>query len=219
MAYMSIFGGFSHGCHRLHNHLAVRLFSFILRHSSFRRRGQVPLRYGRTFSYRGRTYKILLHTRGYYYTLTRPVEVLVKEGRIRGKVKEPIERYMRVPGEKYDPDDPDDPVNSLLALLCAKASKGLDVKVLVDDVTTKDYPWTIAYLKSCGVKVKVWKSRANLHAKVVIVDEEHLLLGSHNWTESALRYNVEVSVYTRSPGAVREALNLFNKLWALASSA
>ncbi len=106
VAYMSIFGGFSHGCHRLHNHLAVRLFSFILRHSNFRRRGQIPLRYGRTFSYRGQSYKILLHTRGYYYTLTHPVEVVVKEGRIRGKVKEPIERYMRVPGEKYDPEDP-----------------------------------------------------------------------------------------------------------------
>ncbi len=106
VAYMSIFGGFSHGCHRLHNHLAVRLFSFILRHSSFRRRGQVPLRYGRTFSYKGHRYQIVLHTRGYYYTLNKPLSVFVTEGRVRGKVKEPIERYMPMPGEQYAPDDP-----------------------------------------------------------------------------------------------------------------
>ncbi len=106
VSYMSIFGGYSHGCHRLHNHLAVRLFSFLLRHSRFRRRGQVPLRYGRTFQYKGRTFTIRLHTRGYYYTLYDPIPVEVTEGRIRGEQKSPIEVYMPVPGEHYDPNDP-----------------------------------------------------------------------------------------------------------------
>ncbi len=106
VSYMSIFGGYSHGCHRLHNHLAVRLFSFLLRHSRFRRRGQVPLRYGRKFQFKGRTFTIRLHTRGYYYTLYDPIPVEVTEGRIRGKEKRPVEVYMPVPGEHYDPDDP-----------------------------------------------------------------------------------------------------------------
>jgi len=106
VAYMSIFNGFSHGCHRLHNHLAVRLFSFLLRHSPFLRKGQVPLRYGRHFTYRGRTYNINLTTRGYYYTLKHPIHVMVTDGRIRGKVREPIEQYMPIPGIKYAADDP-----------------------------------------------------------------------------------------------------------------
>jgi len=106
VAYMSIFNGFSHGCHRLHNHLAVRLFSFLLRHSPFRRKGQVPLRYGRHFTYRGKTYSVNLTTRGYYYTMKHPINVMVTEGRIRGKVHEPIEQYMRIPGVEYAADDP-----------------------------------------------------------------------------------------------------------------
>ena len=104
--YMSILTRYSHGCHRLHNHLALRLFSYIVRHSKFVRRGQVPLAYAKRFSVRGRSYRIKLHTRGYYYTLRHPVRVMVTEGRIMGKQKTPIEHYLRKPGVTYGADDP-----------------------------------------------------------------------------------------------------------------
>jgi len=104
--YMSILTRYSHGCHRLHNHLALRLFSYIVRHSKFVRRGQVPLAYAKRFTVRGRSYRIRLHTRGYYYTLRHPVRVTVTEGRIMGKQKTPIEHYLRKPGVTYGAHDP-----------------------------------------------------------------------------------------------------------------
>ena len=104
--YRSILTRYSHGCHRLHNHLALRLFSFVIRHSRFVRRGQVPLAYAKRFAYKGRNYKIQLNTRGYYYTLRHPVPVMVTEGRIMGKQKTPIDHYLRIPGVSYAPDDP-----------------------------------------------------------------------------------------------------------------
>jgi hypothetical protein len=104
--YMSIFGAYSHGCHRLHNHLAVRLFSYILQHSRFDRKGQIPLAYARRFSYRGRKLKIERRTRGYKFSLKTPVSVVVTEGRVRGETKEPIEHYMPYPGIDYAEDDP-----------------------------------------------------------------------------------------------------------------
>jgi hypothetical protein len=104
--YRSILTRYSHGCHRLHNHLALRLFSFVVRHSKYVRRGQVPLAYAKRFSVRGRSYRIKLHTRGYYYTLRHPVRVMVTEGRIMGKQKTPIEHYLRKPGVNYGADDP-----------------------------------------------------------------------------------------------------------------
>ncbi len=104
--YMSILTRYSHGCHRLHNHLALRLFSFIVRHSKFVRRGQVPLAYARRFTVKGRSYAIRLKTRGYYYTLRNPVKVLVTEGRIMGKQKTPIEHFLPKPGVSYDAGDP-----------------------------------------------------------------------------------------------------------------
>ncbi len=104
--YRSILTRYSHGCHRLHNHLALRLFSFVVRHSKFVRRGQVPLAYAKRFSVRGRSYRIKLHTRGYYYTLRHPVRVMVTEGRIMGKQKTPIEHYLPKPGVNYGAQDP-----------------------------------------------------------------------------------------------------------------
>jgi hypothetical protein len=104
--YMSILTRYSHGCHRLHNHLAMRLFSYILRHSAYQRRGQVPLRYQKKYTVGGQPFEITLSTRGYYYSLRRPIPVQVLEGRILGAQKTPIEHFVRKPGVGYAADDP-----------------------------------------------------------------------------------------------------------------
>lgn len=102
--YMSVYSGFSHGCHRLFNYRAVRLFSFVLRHRNFVRVGQSTLAFNHRFEHHGEEFQINLHTRGYYYELTPPVKVDVLEGRIRGKLKEPLEDYVKKPGRVYQDD-------------------------------------------------------------------------------------------------------------------
>ncbi len=99
--YTSIARRYSHGCHRLVNNRAVRLFDFVLRHRSFTRMGNVPLRMKRTFVHEGTAYAYDLDTRGYYYELARPLPVEVLEGRIMGDVKRPITAYVRKPGVDY----------------------------------------------------------------------------------------------------------------------
>ncbi len=99
--YTSIARRFSHGCHRLVNNRAVRLFDFVLRHQAFKRIGAVPLNVKRSFQVDGQTYHYALTTRGYYYELTKPVPVEVLEGRIMGAVKQPIAAYVRKPGVDY----------------------------------------------------------------------------------------------------------------------
>ncbi len=101
--YTSIARRFSHGCHRLVNNRAVRLFDFVLRHRAFKRIGNVPLNIKRQFQVEGQTYRYALATRGYYYDLKDPVPVEVLEGRIMGEVKQPITAYLRKPGVKYAP--------------------------------------------------------------------------------------------------------------------
>lgn len=102
--YMSVRAGFSHGCHRLYNFQAVRLFSFILRHHPFERKGQTPLAYRHRVEHRGEEFQVNLHTRGYFYELTPPVPVNVLEGRIQGKKKKPYEGYVQKPGALYQED-------------------------------------------------------------------------------------------------------------------
>ncbi len=103
--YMSIVGRkYSHGCHRLFNYRAVRIFSFVLRHRTFERRGQSRLSYANRYEHRGEDFHNQLDTRGYYYILKPPVEVMVREGNIKGSVDKPIEEYVKKPTAVYNED-------------------------------------------------------------------------------------------------------------------
>ncbi|HET6283473.1 MAG TPA: hypothetical protein VFH73_21120 [Polyangia bacterium] len=99
--YTSIARRFSHGCHRLVNNRAVRLFNFVLRHRSFQRVGNLPLNLKRQFTVDGQAYAYQIKTRGYSYELVRPIPVSVTEGRVVGQVKQAIAGYMRKPGVAY----------------------------------------------------------------------------------------------------------------------
>jgi hypothetical protein len=99
--YLSLRGRFSHGCHRLHNNLAVRLFSFILAHHRARAVGPLPLDLRRTFWWNGELYDLRLPNRGFYFELEPPVPVETLEGRIRGTQKTPIAGYLPKPGVHY----------------------------------------------------------------------------------------------------------------------
>lgn len=88
VAYSSILRGYSHGCHRLFNHLAVRLGSFLLRHRQHVRHGVLDASYARRFHAHGRSHELRIDTRGYRYELTPPVEVTVLPGSIRSRAQE-----------------------------------------------------------------------------------------------------------------------------------
>ncbi|MEZ4443176.1 MAG: hypothetical protein R3B72_29040 [Polyangiaceae bacterium] len=89
VSYASILEGFSHGCHRLHNHRAVRLAGFLLAHRRHEARGEIPLDFHRSFVWRNRRYEVAFDSRGYRYELTPPLPVEVLEGRVRGAAKSP----------------------------------------------------------------------------------------------------------------------------------
>ena len=103
--YTSIARRFSHGCHRLVNSRAVRLFDFVLRHRAFQRVGNLPLIMRRRLEYEGKPYHYAITTRGYYYELTPPLPVDVTTGRIMGQVQRPIDAYLPKPGVDYGPPE------------------------------------------------------------------------------------------------------------------
>ena len=96
--YMSIMRRHSHGCHRLHNHIAVRLMSFVLAHRPHRRVGQQPLSFHKVLEHEDQTYPLDITVGGYIFELEEPLVVNVLEGRVRGKLKEPL----GIPVPKYD---------------------------------------------------------------------------------------------------------------------
>ncbi|MFL5303857.1 MAG: hypothetical protein ACJ8F1_01535 [Polyangia bacterium] len=99
--YTSLRGRFSHGCHRLDNQLAVRLFSFVLGHRRMRVIGTIPLGSRRTFFAQGEVFEMRLPNRGFYYELDPPLPVDVLEGTVKGQLQKPIAGYVPKPGVKY----------------------------------------------------------------------------------------------------------------------
>jgi hypothetical protein len=104
--YLSLRGRFSHGCHRLYNNLAVRLFSFVLGHRHAKTLGSVALNFRRSFYQDGEVFEMRLPNRGFYFELDPPVPVETLEGEIKGIVKKPPAGYVRKPGVVYTSSAP-----------------------------------------------------------------------------------------------------------------
>ncbi|MCB9624367.1 MAG: hypothetical protein R3B99_18380 [Polyangiales bacterium] len=96
--YMSIMRRHSHGCHRLHNHIAVRLMSFVLQHRPHRRVGMQPMSFRRELLHADETFTMAIDQGGYVFELIEPLRVNVLEGRIRGDLTQPIPHGL----PKYD---------------------------------------------------------------------------------------------------------------------
>ncbi len=62
-------------------------------------------------------------------------------------------------------------------------------------------------LDNKGVKVYFDSPHRITHAKVIIIDKRIVYIGSHNFTQSALRYNHEVSIKIISPAVAQELIN------------
>ncbi len=99
--------GFSHGCHRLLNHNAVRLYSFILNHRPHKVLGDQPLSVERRFLYRDTVFDLRIPSRGFSFHLDPPLHVNVLLGRIRGERKAPFVEYVPKPGVVYPGPPPD----------------------------------------------------------------------------------------------------------------
>ena len=92
--YMSIMRRHSHGCHRLHNHIAVRLMSWVLAHRPHRRVGHRETAFHRLIQHEGYTYELDIERGGYVFQLEQPIRVVVLEGRIRGSRGTPIDELL-----------------------------------------------------------------------------------------------------------------------------
>jgi hypothetical protein len=129
--YLSIYSDrYSHGCHRLPNHLAIRLYDFVLKHRHMRVLGDSPMDFSRQFLANDQVYDMRIPSRGFEFELDPPMPVTVLEGTIRGNAKDPIEGPIPKPGVRYPPppveEEPVDAVTTASGRVkdTAAASKG-----------------------------------------------------------------------------------------------
>lgn len=62
-------------------------------------------------------------------------------------------------------------------------------------------------LEEKGIEVYFDSPRKTTHTKLVVVDERFVILGSHNLTQSALKYNNEISILMENPDLAKRGHN------------
>jgi phosphatidylserine/phosphatidylglycerophosphate/cardiolipin synthase-like enzyme len=105
----------------------------------------------------------------------------------------------------------------VLAAFEAAAGRGVQVTAILErgpegDNVSRDNAATAERLRSDGIRVCLDAPERTTHAKLVVIDGRLLFVGSHNLTQSALKYNREVSVRIDSPRLAAEALRYLGEL-------
>ena len=104
------------------------------------------------------------------------------------------------------------PYQLVNALIEAK-NRGVQVEVVLDqNADTLKNSQAYETLQSHGVRVSYDVPYDYLHAKVLIVDDETMIVGSSNWTQGGLGKNVECNLLLRSKELTQEVLDGLKKV-------
>jgi hypothetical protein len=98
----------------------------------------------------------------------------------------------------YDPNDTFDWANDLIKELVYAKQRGVNVTAIIEYRTYWGYMdenlEAYNYLSAYNVNVQLDIDTDTDHMKLVIIDNNIVYVGSHNWSESGLYYNHETSV-------------------------
>jgi len=119
---------------------------------------------------------------------------------------------------------PDTPSNLLIRELMNARKRGVRVEVILErgestDRASQRNLFTGKILAKEGVDVTYDPPTLTTHTKLLVIDGETVILGSTNWTYSALTRNHEVSVLIRSPEMAKSLADYFTKVKASGSRA
>jgi len=101
--------------------------------------------------------------------------------------------------------------------LIAAVGRGVRVEAILErnrnaDDLDRNNAETTQRLRQGGVRVCPDAPDRQTHTKLVVIDRRYVLIGSHNLTQSALKYNHEASVWIDSVPLAEEALRYMKSL-------
>ena len=122
------------------------------------------------------------------------------------------------------PDQPNSQPNQLVNALIKAKDRGVEVKVILDQninfesestedaMTSNKNQKAYELLRKNSVPVFFDTSDTYTHTKALIIDNETVILGSSNWSKSALTRNNESNILIRSKELAQDLLNNFNQI-------
>jgi len=116
-------------------------------------------------------------------------------------------------------------VYELVSELIKAHKRGIDVKVILDQnidfvgnrnidkwMPEGKNAWCFKALKEAGIDVKYDDLTAYLHAKAIVIDNEIVIMGSSNWSQSAFNKNTETNLLVKSKDLAEDVLKYFETI-------
>jgi len=105
--------------------------------------------------------------------------------------------------------------------LISAVQRNVSVRLFIDRTNYRDQETELSkenrktgnYLSSKGIQVKYDEWTQTTHDKLLIIDKETIILGSHNWGYSAFERNNEASVLIKDKKIAEYYTNYFETLW------
>lgn len=91
--------------------------------------------------------------------------------------------------------------------LIAAVRRGVIVRAVVNNAQFIDT------FKRLGIQVKKMPDKRVLHSKMIIVDRETLIIGSHNYTSNGMVRNIETSLIVSIPEGITRFADFFENLY------
>lgn len=99
-------------------------------------------------------------------------------------------------------------INQFNNAIIAAKKRGCKVEVLTNAANVR------SILTAQGISAKGILSGQLLHAKLIIIDEKNIVIGSHNYSQSAMSSNIEASVLIENCSGAADYVAFFNTLFS-----
>lgn len=106
------------------------------------------------------------------------------------------------------------PDRGILRALANGVARGLDVRLLVpraSDSRFIDLAARAVFERLLRAGVRIWRSPAFVHTKLLVVDDEFVSIGSYNLDHRSLAYNLELVVNILDPSCNAAAIELLEE--------
>ena len=107
---------------------------------------------------------------------------------------------------RWYPDDPGNPCQLFNQSIVRAKNRGVKIKVI------SNIPDIVVRLNALGIEAKKLLTPNLVHVKMMIIDEEIMIIGSHNYTQNAFTMNYELSVILQNKEKAKELVGFFNNL-------
>lgn len=98
------------------------------------------------------------------------------------------------------------------------ANLGVDVKILTNGKEHRGYipdsnVYALRWLKKTKIKARTFKDARICHAKIIIIDKQIAIIGSHNLSVSSCTKNFEISYLIEDSTIAYKLWEMFDDVW------